>query len=363
MRHLAARFIKTAGKVVHVVDPYLDLRTIFRDTERLSRNIASRGLNIDLQKTAEEYSNWWNAFKTLSLNENTDVRRDLRDKVLTRENGLLDALRLPNFLLPDFPFDSDLFANSSKASQKNFNHEFDCSTLGLSLTNRLNDFALSSLDPPALPLAPPYMVRPAVVEACNMDCEDFPIVNDGPNNPRLILTGISLPSTVACFLSHCLTDSKDRRLPLCFSSFGTSYFKNKGAGIADNANPFMQRHVYSIVCVTPIDEQNCVKGWASQVQAFLAEFFKSIGASVECSQVTAPNLLLCEGSAISFNALKPDGDCQTMLEVARISNLGDYVSRRANIKIENKSNADFAQMFYLQVDISNIVNLLTSTKI
>lgn len=78
MRHLAARFVKTAGQVVHVVDPYLDLRIIFRDAERLNRNIASRGLNIDLQKTAEEYSNWWNAFKTLSLNENVSLFNCLR---------------------------------------------------------------------------------------------------------------------------------------------------------------------------------------------------------------------------------------------------------------------------------------------
>lgn len=70
----------------------------------------------------------------------------------------------------------------------------------------------------------------------------------------------------------------------------------------------------------------------------------------------AQDLMLCEGSAARFTAQMQDG---LRKQVVRVSRLGDYISRRANVKIDGHENRkDFAQMVYLEVDLSLIFNLM-----
>lgn len=66
MRHLASRFIRGNQKYIHVVDPYLDLRSRFKNFVELEQNLKLRNLDINVFDVASSYMKWWSSFRIYS---------------------------------------------------------------------------------------------------------------------------------------------------------------------------------------------------------------------------------------------------------------------------------------------------------
>ncbi|VDM63437.1 unnamed protein product [Angiostrongylus costaricensis] len=62
MSYLASRY--TGRGDVHVVDPAVDLRYIFEDTEKLRRSLEERRSNVDITQVKENYDAWLDKYQT-----------------------------------------------------------------------------------------------------------------------------------------------------------------------------------------------------------------------------------------------------------------------------------------------------------
>lgn len=99
----------------------------------------------------------------------------------------MNALRLPNDLLPQLQMDLDELQQSSSIAEKG---DSGTNTAPFLLAHEFDALFTNSGYFSAARLAPPYMVRPAVVEACNMECADYPLTTDGSPNGNMSVVGL-----------------------------------------------------------------------------------------------------------------------------------------------------------------------------
>lgn len=97
MRHLVARFVKQPenSTAIHVVDPYLDLRSRFKDLEKLKENISARKLNINVDEVAKSYNMWWEKF-TEFYKCSKDDKENVRDNEILK--NIMSWLKNMQFL-------------------------------------------------------------------------------------------------------------------------------------------------------------------------------------------------------------------------------------------------------------------------
>uniref|UniRef100_A0A915D8Q4 Uncharacterized protein n=1 Tax=Ditylenchus dipsaci TaxID=166011 RepID=A0A915D8Q4_9BILA len=321
MRHLAAKFVQgsdaesiSLASTDFMADPNVDLRERFQDLSKLEQNINARGIQINVQQLAKEYAEWWRCFEAKTLNENKLLRAKLRRELFKSSDGLLNALRLPNELLPplqDETYTSFLVEDQGVELAELRETDQPAAVLML-LERQLDKLFSSATDLSPIRLSPHYMVRPALLEACNMNYEDFPLAIGGVGTSNLSVVGVSLPSMVACFLA------------------GAKYSK------ASNSKVFGQRNVYSLLCFSPAQEP------AS----------KSIIDSV---QKVAASLFHQHKLGLEFKSIRP-AELQLLVKLVRISQLGDFVSRRINCRYDVKKNSEFIQMLFVEFDLDSFVS-------
>uniref|UniRef100_A0A915NZA7 B box-type domain-containing protein n=1 Tax=Meloidogyne floridensis TaxID=298350 RepID=A0A915NZA7_9BILA len=231
MRHLAARFVpKIAENIIslsnqcqfnitplHVVDPNLDFR--------------------------EEFAN--------------DKYIEVRSELLKHSEGLLGALALPNYLDVEpeineifvlnnnFGKDLDEIVENVRCHQTSNNSTIQLNKLRSSLLN----FLIKKLKPAPIHFSGPFLVRPALVECCNICLNEVPLITDCVD-PPLCLVGTNIPSFLSILVNGCLTPSNN--WPLSLIAAGPVYYKT-----TKNLAKFCQTEQISILTIGR-DKEECV---------------------------------------------------------------------------------------------------------
>ncbi|KAK6755492.1 hypothetical protein RB195_014080 [Necator americanus] len=350
MSHLAARY--TGRGDVHVVDPSVDLRYIFENAGRLRRSIEERRSDVNIPELKEKYEAWWAKYEAwtaaTATNQPKETLAAAKKAMRDQQGGLLGALALPNFVHE--------VGTKEKAMLKPSKHREYLTQKGhirvdkkigvvhlvgypVLLRNNLKDQLLEMFEDAVL-VSPSCFARAAILEGVNVPMKDFVRFTDGSDNfPTTYLVGHSLHSLVSLFVRSQFLEQKNK-WPITVQSAGASYYAKKG--VVDLAYS-RQRLKHCVVSMSVNDEQ---------MDTFANDSMNKIGAlldeglmlDVKARKVMGKELRNYETQAIVFE--------DKGLEVARISRIGDYISRRLNITVDS---GNFVRMTYVETDVDRVL--------
>ncbi|KAK5964195.1 hypothetical protein GCK32_012311, partial [Trichostrongylus colubriformis] len=351
MSHLASRF--TGRGDVHVVDPTVDLRYVFEDVERLRRALEERRSDVNISEVKAEYDKWWTKYQTwkeassLSKEEVTSAKKAMR----ASQAGLLGALALPNFVHKVGKTEKQMLRKShhlqylTQKGHMRVDNEVGVVHLKgypVLLQNNLKTQFLEMF-PNAILVSPSCFARAAVLEGVNVPLQDYLPFTDGSESfPSTFLVGHSLFSLSSLFIRAEFLEGKNQ-WPVTIQSSGVAYHAKRK--VVDLAHA-RQRLKHCVLSLSLTDEQ---------MDGFMNESVSRIGAlldeglfmDVKARVVLGKELRNYESQAIVF---EDDG-----LELARITRIGDYVSRRLNIKVDSGA---FIRMVYVETDIDRVLTRL-----
>nr|CAD2158369.1 unnamed protein product [Meloidogyne enterolobii] len=388
MRHLAARFVpKIAENIIslsnqcqfnitplHVVDPNLDFREEFANVEKLKENLEKRQMFdsiSNLPKIRDDYFRWWKTYSNLvncGVDKKDPNQRDkyieVRSELLKHSEGLLGALALPNYLDVEpeindryvlnnyIAKDLDEIVESVRCQQTPNNSTIQLNKLRSSLLN----FLIKKLKPAPIHFSGPYLVRPALVECCNICLNEVPLITDCVD-PPLCLVGTNIPSFLSILVNGCLTSSNN--WPLSLIAAGPVYYKT-----TKNLAKFFQTEQISILTIGR-DKEECVSRQA-EIFTILKNFLKKIleEEELEVSVKQPENLQLWERSSLSIDRGFDESGDDKISQIASFSNIGDYISRRAHVvfdtgnknkNLEIDKNPNYAQMAFTTINLDNLI--------
>ncbi|KAL7073538.1 hypothetical protein ACQ4LE_007543 [Meloidogyne hapla] len=401
MRHLAARFIpKVAENLisishqsnhfkfnispVHVVDPNLDFREQFKNVEKLKENLEKRkmfDLILNLPKIQNDYFLWWKAYSNFAnsgLDRNDPNQREayfkFRNELLKNSEGLLAALSLPNNL--DFKqvhqqIDQKLNLNNFEKDFTEIWQNVRCnentnksSILLRDLRSSLLNFFKKVLKPAPVHFSGPFLVRPALVECCNISLNEVPLITDGIDSP-FCLVGTNIPSFLSVLVNGCLTPINN--WPISLLAAGPVYYKS-----LTDSRKFNQNEQISILTIGRNVEE-CEKR-QNEIFTIFSKFLKKILKKEENEllefEKQPENLRLWERSSLIIGNRKIKNNDDEIINIASFSNIGDYISRRAHIifnigknnkdDIKNKTeekivkNQNYVQMAFTTINLDNL---------
>ncbi|CAJ0582526.1 unnamed protein product, partial [Mesorhabditis spiculigera] len=354
MLNLAARF-SPAGHI-HVVDPHVFLLpTTFRDLKALEENVKARGMRVDVTATYEAYQRWWKLYACYVERVQTEAGlpliREAKRDMKAAYSGLLGALALPNSLDPVVDkspststgkYVSNHVAYLNKNGLLSFNKEVNTiNMLGYlpAWSRTLRELFLNKF-PGAVVISPSNFARAAVIEGCHEEASNFSGFTEGTAaTPEMYLVGNSLPSLVSTFVRAKFSYPADF-WPVSLHSAGPKYHAQGGLDLIS----CRQRDVY-VQLIMHYGEDG-INQANEKVKAIIADLLRELGLSVNKCELSASQLYLSERRAISFSI----GD----VELARISYLGDHISRRLNVQHET----GFMHMGFAAVDIYRLIAVL-----
>lgn len=350
MRNLASRFIRSNQEIIYVVDPYLDLRHCFKNLVDLEQNLKYRKLDINVFDVMTSYMKWWSsfrAFKDISKQDDIKLKQISRNILLNQSHGLLSALELPNSLdlnKIERCKPSDLFEVELNKIELDFSNYFlTLKAIENHFTKLTKLFHKSNV----LYLATPYIVRPAIIEACNINLDTIPMISNDQNN-GLCVPGVSLSSMITCFVQKRLGSTNP--WPLTFFSYGKKYLTNKNF---TNLS-YSQCNVFSLMnFYRNEDERMSAQSLSLQLIDRMLTSFSIKYNDIIFEQVPISNLQLAESSAACWR-YNLENEC---VNLARFSHFNDYISQRIHLKYSDSDNS-FIGLNFIEIDLSNIMKCL-----
>ncbi|KIH61218.1 hypothetical protein ANCDUO_08516 [Ancylostoma duodenale] len=409
MSHLAARY--TGRGDVHVVDPSVDLRYIFENAGRLRRSLEERRSDVNIAELKEKYEAWWTKYQAYTTATTSGqpkealaaAKKAMRDE----QTGLLAALALPNFVHE--------VGNQEKPMLKPSKHRDYLTQKGhmrvdknigvvhlvgypVLLQNHLK-VQLLEMFQDAILVSPSCFARAAILEGVNVPVKDFVRFTDGSDTfPTTYLAQFleqknKWPITVQsagvsyhakkdmvdlayarqrlkhCVLSIAMNDEQmDAFANDCMTKLGA--LLDEGLMLDVKARKVMGKELrnYETQAIVFEDKglekdmvdlayarqrlKHCVLSIAindEQMDAFANDCMTKLGAlldeglmlDVKARKVMGKELRNYETQAIVFE--------DKGLEISRI---GDYISRRLNIVIDN---GEFARMTYVETDVDRVL--------
>lgn len=361
-----------------VIEPYVNFENNFKNIKTLKDNIAFRGLNINVDKICDNWSNYENARDELvSLNSeklklvdelktkgNTDISllkekrsivmsrlKTLRDHISTLEKEVvIPSLSLPNSLHPDCPLSEveilcchnvkQNYSNKGGLSHLEIGAALDC----LEYTNAViiylkNELALceqailsyfsNSLDQlDFITFCNSDLIKSVIIEGCGSDFNNPDqtfILSD--KNVHLV-GGASLPTFCAFLAKQSVGENK---LPLNLYAAGRSYkpTNNNNTGlfsaVQTNAVQFL---------IGSIDEQHA-KEQFDKMLAVYKQLYTDIGLQYRI--VYSPACMLENWESLKVQVELYSVNSQNYIEVASLSLSGDFISKRLRIHCSGKN--------------------------
>uniref|UniRef100_A0A914LCL4 Uncharacterized protein n=1 Tax=Meloidogyne incognita TaxID=6306 RepID=A0A914LCL4_MELIC len=328
----------------------------------------------NLPKIRDDYFRWWKSYSNLvncGVDKKDPNQRDkyieVRSELLKHSEGLLGALVLPNYLDVEpeindryvlnnyIAKDLDEIVESVRCQQNSNNLTIQLNKLRSSLLN----FFIKKLKPAPIHFSGPFLVRPALVECCNICLNEVPLITDCVD-PPLCLVGTNIPSFLSILVNGCLTSSNN--WPLSLIASGPVYYKT-----TKNLAKFFQTEQISILTIGS-DKEECVSRQA-EIFTILKNFLKKILEEDEISvSVKQPeDLQLWERSSLSIDRRFDESGDDEISQIASFSNIGDYISRRAHVvfdtgKNNNKNknleidkNPNYVQMAFTTINLDNLI--------
>uniref|UniRef100_A0A914LDZ6 Uncharacterized protein n=1 Tax=Meloidogyne incognita TaxID=6306 RepID=A0A914LDZ6_MELIC len=220
------------------------------------------------------------------------------------------------------------------------------------LRSSLLNFLIKKLKPAPIHFSGPFLVRPALVECCNICLNEVPLITDCVD-PPLCLVGTNIPSFLSILVNGCLTPSNN--WPLSLIAAGPVYYKT-----TKNLAKFCQTEQISILTIGR-DKEECVLRQA-EIFTTLKNFLKKIlkEEELEVSVKQPEDLQLWERSSLSICNKKDD----VISQIASFSNIGAYISRRAHVvfdsgrnnkNLEIDKNPNYVQMAFTTINLDNLI--------
>ncbi|ETN76408.1 transcription initiation factor TFIID subunit [Necator americanus] len=334
-----------------ILEPVLK-EYIFENAGRLRRSIEERRSDVNIPELKEKYEAWWAKYEAwtaaTATNQPKETLAAAKKAMRDQQGGLLGALALPNFVHE--------VGTKEKAMLKPSKHREYLTQKGhirvdkkigvvhlvgypVLLRNNLKDQLLEMFEDAVL-VSPSCFARAAILEGVNVPMKDFVRFTDGSDNfPTTYLVGHSLHSLVSLFVRSQFLEQKNK-WPITVQSAGASYYAKKGVVDLSYSR---QRLKHCVVSMSVNDEQ---------MDTFANDSMNKIGAlldeglmlDVKARKVMGKELRNYETQAIVFE--------DKGLEVARISRIGDYISRRLNITVDS---GNFVRMTYVETDVDRVL--------
>ncbi|EGT31674.1 hypothetical protein CAEBREN_28494 [Caenorhabditis brenneri] len=355
MSHLAARFV--GGSDVHVVDPLVDLRNVFEQTDQLKVAVESRNLNVDVEKVKNEYQEWFDVYQKWKAADKDSIS-SLKKELRSKKDGILNALSLPNFIHSAGKKQTPLLKPSKHAqylAQQGLmridkqNHVVHLVGYPVVVQKMIRE-QLVDLFPGCQPISPSYFARAAILEALNIDKSTCIPFTDGSSHfPLTYLVGNSLAAITSPFLKTSFSEKNE--WPISVQCTGASYSEKKNQVDLCNARQRM-KHCALWMCKSAEEIEGIVNDANVRVGAYLDE---GLELEVKVRELRGSELKNYESQAF---AIENRG-----LTLSRISRIGDYVSKRLNIQYSGSSATEkseavdggFVQMVYVETDIDRIL--------
>ncbi|XP_060842698.1 serine--tRNA synthetase-like protein Slimp [Rhopalosiphum padi] len=367
-----------------VVEPYLDLENRLKNINILKDNITLRGLNINLDKICDKWSNFTNArdeivclnvekqkiaeqFKKIKKDNSNEIQmlKESRTKVMTRLKSLRDdistlekevvipSLSIPNSLHPECPLSESkiLFQHSGKIKIDNkdcINHLKIGSTLEcLDYINPVivyikNEASLceqaimayfnESLEKSDfIPFCNSDLIRSVIIEGCGADIDNADQTFILSEKNLHLTGGASLQSFCAFLTKMCVGGNK---LPLKLYSTGRSYkpfIKNIGLFSAVQTNAVE-------VLIGSTDECKS-KDQFDKMLTIYKRLYENIGLDYRI--VYSPVSKLENWESLRAQVELYSVSCRTYVTVASLSLSGDFISKRLRIYWSGKDKNNF----------------------
>uniref|UniRef100_A0A8R1HHC8 Uncharacterized protein n=2 Tax=Caenorhabditis japonica TaxID=281687 RepID=A0A8R1HHC8_CAEJA len=360
MSHLAARFV--GGSDVHVVDPLVDLRSLFERTDQLKMAVESRNLKIDVEAVRKEYEEWFEVYQRWKSAADKESSADRKKELRAKKDGLLNALALPNFIHHFGSKQTPLLKQSKHAqylAQQGFmridkqNHVVHLAGYPVAMQKLIRE-QLVDLFPGCQPISPSYFARAAIIEALNVDpATCIPFTDGSSHFPLTYLVGNSLAALTAPFLKTAFSDKNE--WPISVQCTGASYVQKKSQPDLCNSRQRM-KHCALWLSKSAEEIEGIVTDVTVRVGAYLDE---GLLLEVQVREVQASELKNYESQAFVVE--------NRGLVLSRISRIDDYVSKRLNIQYSGREATEkteaidggFVQMVYVETDIDRIIARLT----
>ncbi|CAD6189541.1 unnamed protein product [Caenorhabditis auriculariae] len=351
LSHLAAKFV--GGADVHVVDPLVDLRSIFEKKEDLSRSVEERRLKIELPNVEAEYNEWYKAYEAWkSVDPKSDQISELKKEMRSKKSGLIGALSLPNFVHNVGKEERKMLKPTKHAQylaqqgllriDKN-NHVVHLAGFPAVVQKMLKNQILE-LFPQATLMSPSHFVRAAILEALNVDANNFIPFTDGSSSfPLTYLVGNSLASLCSPFLKSSFTDKNE--WPIRVQSIGAAYHEKKNSVDLVYGRQRL-KHCALLMSKTEPELDEFISSSVTSVASLLLE---GLHLEVHARVVKGKELRNYESQAVVV-------ECNG-LELVRASRIGDYISRRLNICHAGATpeESGFVHMAYVETDIDRVI--------
>uniref|UniRef100_A0A1I7WQB8 Uncharacterized protein n=1 Tax=Heterorhabditis bacteriophora TaxID=37862 RepID=A0A1I7WQB8_HETBA len=353
MSHLAAKF--TGSSKVHVVDPLVDLRFIFEETNVLRRSLEERQLKIDVNEVKEKYSKWFMKYKAWTgAVESREVFPEHPEYLVQQGLMRIDKQREVVHLV-GYPV---LIQNSLKKDMVNIK----CVLLYYNALHESRSQLLEMFCEATL-VSPSCFIRAAILEGVNVPLEEYISFTDGsPSFPLTFIVGHSLPSLCSLFIRAQFSD-KNNQWPITVHSAGMAYHKKRNTVDLAYSRQRLKH------CVLSMAQNN------QQMDEFIIDATSKIGAildeglllDVEARVVKGKELKNFESQAIVFedkglelarvigiifHSLVLHIDLLLFLLFFQISRIGTYIPWRLNTTFESGS---FVNMTYVETDIDRIL--------
>ncbi|CAI2353520.1 unnamed protein product [Caenorhabditis sp. 36 PRJEB53466] len=355
MSHLAARFV--GGSDVHVVDPMVDLRNVFEQSEKLKSAVESRNLKVDVEAVKRDYEDWFETYqkwKSADKESASALKKEMRSK----KDGLLNALALPNLIHHAGQKQIPLLKPSKHAqylAQQGLmridkqNHVVHLVGYPVVVQRMIRE-QLVDLFPGCQNISPSYFARAAILEALNIDQNTCIPFTDGSSHfPLTYLVGNSLAAITSPFLKT--TFGEKNEWPISVQCTGANYTEKKNQVDLCNARQRM-KHCALWMSKSAVEIEGIVSDACVRMGAYLDE---GLLLEVQVRELQGNELRNYESQAFVVE--------NRGLVLSRISRIGDYVSKRLNIQYSGSQATEkteaveggFVQMVYVETDIDRII--------
>uniref|UniRef100_A0A1I7V1W7 DNA-directed RNA polymerase n=1 Tax=Caenorhabditis tropicalis TaxID=1561998 RepID=A0A1I7V1W7_9PELO len=355
MSHLAARFV--GGADVHVVDPLVDLRSVFENTDQLKEAVESRNLKIDVEKVKTEYGEWFDVYQKWK-SADKEAMQPLKAELRSKKDGLLNALALPNLIHHAGKKQTPLLKPSKHAqylAQQGLmridkqNHVIHLVGYPVVVQRMIRE-QLVDLFPGCQPISPSYFARAAIIEALNIDKSTcIPFTDGSASFPLTYLVGNSLAAITSPFLKTSFGQKNE--WPISVQCTGASYTEKKNQVDLCNARQRM-KHCALWMCKSAEEMEGIVNDANVRVGAYLDE---GLELEVKVRELRGSELKNYESQAFVIE--------NRGLTLSRVSRIGDYISKRLNIQYSGSPASEtseatedgFVNMVYVETDIDRIL--------
>lgn len=380
-----------------VIEPYIDLENYLKNINVLKDNISLRGLNINISKISDGWSNFLNARdelvhlnvekqklieqlkKTTKDSDEIIKLKENKSKVMTRLKSLRDhisilekevvipSLKIPNMLHPDCPLTEVKILSQFDGKTKFYNEDhldhvkigtaLDCldyiNSVMVYLKNEASlceqaimtyfDEALEELN--FTPFCNSDIIKSVIIEGCGIDYNDAGITFKLSDQNLHLVGGACLQSFCAFLTKHSVGGN---RLPMRLYTVGRLYKPPNG-----DSGLFSAAQTNAVELLVGSQDECQAKLQFDEILAIYKQLYDKIGFNYRI--VYSPVSALETWESLRAQVELYSISRQDYIAVASLSLSGDFISKRLRINWSSKDKHNFLHLVSGKIVDTNVL--------